>query len=308
MQVDLAEVVLRFALYVDLMLLFGMPLYELLALQGEDGQREVEPFHQRAVIAAAASGILLSLGSLVVVARSMTGASEYAGIDSDAFATIVTGTGFGEAWVVRMFALAACLLAPLSGKRTSTVRLTALATSGIALASLAWAGHGAMDDGMRGFAHLAADVVHLLAAGSWFGALVLFMRLSSGRLTRTAQGVARLSRTSSRFAGVGTWIVAALVLTGAINYALVVGPTFTTIFSTAYGVLLLVKLGLFGAMLGLAAANRYRLAPRLEAAMQAGDYAEAVRALRRSLRGESACAVIVLGLVAWLGVLSPLAD
>jgi putative copper resistance protein D len=74
-----------------------------------------------------------------------------------------------------------------------------------------------------------------------------------------------------------------------------------------YGWLLLAKLTLFGAMLLLAAANRWQLTPRLEAAAYGGDAAAALRHLRLSLLVETGLAILILGLVAALGTLDPLA-
>ncbi|MFX5578711.1 CopD family protein, partial [Acinetobacter baumannii] len=68
----------------------------------------------------------------------------------------------------------------------------------------------------------------------------------------------------------GTLIVGSLVITGALNYWLIVGPTVTGLFSSPYGQLLIAKLGLFGLMLALAAANRYRLSPLLERVQVSG--------------------------------------
>ena len=49
----------------------------------------------------------------------------------------------------------------------------------------------------------------------------------------------------------GTVIVGSLLITGALNYWLIVGPTVTGLFSTPYGQLLIAKLVLFGMMLAL---------------------------------------------------------
>jgi len=106
----------------------------------------------------------------------------------------------------------------------------------------------------------------------------------------------------------GTVIVGSLLITGALNYWLIVGPTVTGLFSTPYGQLLIAKLVLFGMMLALAAANRYRLSPILERAHVFGEHQEAVEALRRSLFFETACACLILALVAWLGTLGPMID
>jgi putative copper resistance protein D len=70
-------------------------------------------------------------------------------------------------------------------------------------------------------------------------------------------------------------------------------------------VLLLAKLGLFAAMLGLAAANRYHLSPLLKQAIARGDHAAAVASLRKSLVFETGAAVLIVMLVAWLGTLNP---
>lgn len=75
--------------------------------------------------------------------------------------------------------------------------------------------------------------------------------------------------------------------------------------TTLYGQLLIAKLVLFAGILGLAASNRFRLTPALEASLDNGDHATAVAALRRSLALESAIAITILAAVAWLGLLAP---
>ena len=72
-----------------------------------------------------------------------------------------------------------------------------------------------------------------------------------------------------------------------------------------YGQLLLAKLALFAAMLALAAANRFRLTPAFGKAIAQGDGSCAVAALRRSLAAEAGAALLILGLVAWIGTLAP---
>ena len=97
-----------------------------------------------------------------------------------------------------------------------------------------------------------------------------------------------------------------LVATGVVNYVFVAGPMFDPLFTMPYGWLLLGKLTLFALMLALAAGNRYRLSPRLAAAIRTGDYTGAIKTLRTSLLAETCLAVLILALVAWLGMLSPL--
>jgi putative copper resistance protein D len=180
----------------------------------------------------------------------------------------------------------------------------------VGLSTLVWSGHGAMDTGTRGGIHLAADTLHLLGAGAWLGALAAFLLV----LLRPVQGQGRddayqhlllLRQAVTGFSSAGTLIVAVLIVTGIVNYLLIVGPSLEGMASSPYGVLLLVKLGLFGAMLALAAANRFRLGPLLERARSSIDIARAKRALCNSLAIETTAMMLILLAVAWLGTLSP---
>lgn len=55
-----------------------------------------------------------------------------------------------------------------------------------------------------------------------------------------------------------------------------------------------------------AALNRFHLSPLLERSIQTGTHhTVAINALRRSVILELSVAVIIMGLVAWLGTLSP---
>ncbi|MFX6794075.1 copper resistance protein CopD, partial [Acinetobacter baumannii] len=81
-------------------------------------------------------------------------------------------------WLLRIGALIAVALAALALRRfPKTMRATSFVGATIAVATLAWTGHGAMDDGAIGWFHLMADIVHLLAAGAWLGAIVSLLLL-----------------------------------------------------------------------------------------------------------------------------------
>nr|WP_311530691.1 copper homeostasis membrane protein CopD [uncultured Ralstonia sp.] len=307
---DWLGVALRFALYLDLMILFGVPLFSLYALGPADRSSAISRLYGKVVEASAVTGIVLSMWDIVLMAESMSGTTTYTQLSGHVFNMILTGTAVGMAWLMRVAVLAACLVIAIAWRRQPTrlptrLRIGLALLAAVALATLAWTGHGAMDDGLRGTLHLAADVAHLLAAGMWVGALVAFVLLSSAKRADTPNAVQTLSRAASGFAPIGTVIVALLVATGVINYLYVAGPTLDALFTTPYGALLLGKLTLFALMLGFAAHNRYRLSPRLAAALRDADYAIAVKALRNSLWAEACLAALVLALVAWLGMLSP---
>ena len=106
-----------------------------------------------------------------------------------------------------------------------------------------------------------------------------------------------------RFSGMGSICVALLLATGLINSAFLVGFDHVgEMPRSPYGQALIAKLVLFAAMIGLAALNRFVLTPRLA---RCGE-SDAFGALRWSIGLESLAALIVLGLVAWLGTLAPL--
>ena len=151
------------------------------------------------------------------------------------------------------------------------------------------------------------DLVHLLAAGAWIGAIAAFLLLALRWVDADDMDHVSLTEAALRgFATVGSLVVGLLILTGAVNGAILVGPgNILSLGKTTYGLLLIAKLSLFAAMLGLAALNRYRLTPALGLAVAQGDARCAMAILRRSLLAEGGLAIVILALVAWLGTLSP---
>lgn len=302
------NIVIRFILYMDLMLLFGLPLFGLYALQHHE-RRWPQITKQFAIIlgGAAVVGGAMSLLSMLVLAKVMTGAEDYFSVSQHAFEMIVSGTALGAAWVLRLVALGVALATTPLLARRPTFGFAVIAGAGLgALATLAWGGHGAMDSGGKGVLHLSADILHLAAAGGWVGALTAFvLLLGANDASSPSQQFELLQRTLAGFATIGTMIVLALIATGLINYGMISGPTLNGLTTTLYGQLLLTKLGFFALMLALAAANRFHLTPRLEEKMRNGDHIGAVAALRKSLLVESGAATVILMLVAILGLQSP---
>lgn len=195
------------------------------------------------------------------------------------------------------------------------IRWTAQAILGALLvASFAWSGHGVRDQGSAGTVHTGADVLHLLAAGVWIGALVPLGILILRSLRTQTENDARVTYESlESFSGIGLAVVSVIVLTGLVNSWFLIGlVNWRRLFTTAYGLSLVVKLVLFGFMLILAAANRFVLSPRLGfivgdsvAGADPVGLAMALRALRRSVLIETFLALLVVGAVALLGTLEP---
>lgn len=289
----------RWALVADLMLLFGVPLFAIHSAMGSAAEAAL-PLRSL-VTATAAAGILLSVLGIAISAAGMNGTA-LAEVDTAILTMLITGTAVGTAFVVRVAVLASALLLGV-GRSGRVVTSGAALCGAVAVGSLAWSGHGVMDNGRTGTVHLVADIAHLLAAGVWIGALASLLWL----LAVAGQGWAAVShRALAGFAAVGTASVGLVLISGLINSWLLVGPqNLLSLGASLYGQLLLVKLALFAAMLSLAAVNRYRLTPALGAAVSLGDVTSAAQRLRFSLTLETSAAIAILGLVAWLGTLEP---
>lgn len=302
---DPLGVAVRFGLYLDLMVAFGLGAFGLLAPRGT-----AEAMPLRAVLLASGiAGIIVSTIGLFALAASMAGVSILE-VDRETVSMLVTETATGTAWIVRTIAVAGVVAVTLSGGQLKPARLVAAAVAGgIALATLAWTGHGAMDEGGIGWLHLLADIAHLLAAGVWIGALLGLVLLVTRRRALIDEIHLTLThRALHGFSTTGGVIVATIVVSGLVNSWLLVGWAGLPLLpSTLYGQLLLAKLALFLGMLVFAAANRSKLTPSLERAVPGGDYGAAILALRKSLAAETVCAIAILALVAWLGTLEPLA-
>ncbi|ARP95047.1 copper homeostasis membrane protein CopD [Bordetella genomosp. 13] len=300
------NVSIRFALYLDLTLLAGLPLIGIVGFRKDAPQVAAAIGLRWLLIALAGIGLAVSLCHMVMLAMVMSGASGIRELDRQVFSTMITGTDAGIAWAARIVALLLIALVALFGRIQAAGPMKIAAALGlVSLATVAWSGHGAMDEGILRYVHFTADIVHLIASAGWIGALVIFaLLLRPGRLESPGH-LRLLHQGLSGFAWIGTGIVLALVATGVANYCLVAGVQLAGLLSTQYGLLLLGKLGLFAFMLSLAAANRYHLTPMLERGIANGQPTAALSGLRRSLVLETSAAISILAAVAWLGTLDP---
>ena len=303
---DSIYISLRFALYIDLMLLFGLALFGLYSLKGKERADGAVLNFGSLLVGTALIGILLSMVAMLQMAKTMSGVSSVMELHHHILQMMLMDTDVGLTWMVRIASLTLAVIAATLNRRGPALSLWLATLCGaIALATLAWTGHGAMDEGSRRYLHFTSDIVHLLGAGSWLGALAAFaLLLRSTYLTGDLQ-IRLLARTLTGFESAGTLIVATLAITGIVNYLMVVGPAFETLTSSTYGALLSLKVFLFAGMLVFAAVNRFHLSPLLERSIQSGTHTIAINALRRSMILEFSVAVIIMGLVAWLGTLSP---
>lgn len=275
----------RALVYLLLLPAAGLPLYALTALR-------VAPVSTAIRRMTGVLAVLAGLASIwwVVASVSAMAATRVAELDRETIMVVAGATPLGMVLVVRLAALA-ILAATILWPR---VPLALPVLAGLAaLATAAFTGHAGASEGTTGLVHRIADAAHLAAGACWLAALLRFVAGSFGGGSAQA-AAARLAR----FAATGTVIVAILAVTGLANLVLIAGPGLPP--PGPWSWLLVAKLGLFAAMLGLAAANRWRLTPALER----GDPG-AERRLRLSLAAELGCAIGVVALVAALGVVDP---
>jgi putative copper resistance protein D len=215
--------------------------------------------------------------------------------------TVVSQTRFGYVWSVRLV-LAALLAAYPMAPMTPTTRsqwglFAAILATGFLIAP-AWIGHAGATPGEAGQIPLAADALHLLAAGAWLGGLPPLAMLLAVAWRHKEPSLAAITRTAvQRFSLLGLASVGALLASGVINSWYEVG-SFGNLLATAYGQLIVVKLGLFATMIALAAVNRFYLTPRLA-------MAGAVQHLQHNTMMEAALGFAAVLIVGFLGAMAP---
>ena len=258
------------------------------------------------------SGLVLAVisgaGWLFLTAAAMSGEKLVDVLSSGVLWTVLTETIFGHAAIIRL-ALAAALaviFVPLFSTRSRNpvwLDFTAAFIAAAFAGGLAWGGHAAGGLGAEAIVHPAADVLHLVAAAAWVGALTpLAILLAATSHTPDDLDLARAA--TVRFSILGMAAVATLLATGLINTWYLVGST-AALLGTYYGHLLLFKLALFLGMVAIATFNWSRLTPALVQTDSVAAAQTARRQLYRSATIEVAAGAIIIAIVAVLGTQPP---
>jgi len=224
--------------------------------------------------------------------------------------TVLSRTQFGFAWEMR-FLFGILLAALLLPRRTGAATWQALAGMLLAaayLGSLAFAGHGAEGLGFERNIHLAADFLHLIAAGLWLGGLIpLVLLLACLRRFREQRWVSAAGDIAGRFSNLGILAVGILLISGTINVSFLVGGL-QSLTETRYGRLLLLKVTLFALMVCLAGINRQLLLPRLLGDAGIDQGSRTVQPLIRSTLSEITLGLGIVVIVGILGIMAPAND
>jgi putative copper resistance protein D len=269
---------------------------------------EVKDWNRLLAWCALLLAVLSGAGWLFLTASAMSGEKLVEILPSGTLWTVLTETVFGHATVVRLglaVGLTVIFVPLFSTRSRDRVWLDVVAAflAAAFAGGLAWGGHAAGGLGAEAIVHPAADVLHLIAAAAWVGALLPLAILLA--VTGPAPHDLELARAATvRFSLLGMAAVSTLLATGLVNTWYLVGST-EALFGTYYGKLLLFKLALFLGMVAIAAFNWSRLTPAL---VQTGNIADAQIAHRRLLRSvaaEVAAGTIIIAIVAVLGTQPP---
>lgn len=304
--IDWGLIAVRFVLYADLMLLVGLgafPLYSFTRTEREKGA--VFSFAVMLTWLAFA-GLFISAFGFALSSAAMMGV-KLSEIDMPLLLSMASETEQGVAWLVRSACLAAALAFLIALRRWPSLQyILAFSSGAVALATLLWSGHAAATEGALGSFHRISDFAHMIAGAVWIGGIVAFsLLLRPDTKAQSAVQIALARRALTNFARVGTAAVSVILVTGIVNSFAIFGTDMATIFASTYGLLLALKLTLVGAMLMLAANNRWRLIPDLEIESDDANELVAWKHLRLSVALEATAAAAVLALVAGLGTLMP---
>ena len=279
-----ALVLCRFLHFTVVLMLFGAWVYKP-RLLGRDTtlDRTLTRISRWLAALALVSGVCW----LLLITASMAGAWD-AALEPSTLRLVLGSTFFGQVWSWHLLfngLLLALLLTPL--RTHLPVRL---ALGGSLLATLAPVGHGAMLDGVEGRWLMLNQLVHLACVGIWLGGLMLLVMI----LRRPAGHDIRALL--QRFSGVGYIVVAGLLITGLINVRVLTGAFWPTPLLSGFALILLIKITLIAAMLGLALFNRLRIK----------DCEQRLSALRKSVIAEWLLGIGAVAAVSLLGTMPPM--
>lgn len=299
--IEVAVIGLRAIQYIAAALLLGLPAF---LIYSPCATRTLPLAWPRFALFWSSVALALAAPAALVAQTAIMAGSLSEAIKPGSLGMMVTGMGLGTALAVRaataLLAVAAIAIIKPGPRLWWVCAWLGLVVS----ASFAWTGHGAATEGSGHKLHLASDILHAISASLWVGALAAFAALVVWRPREPSAQDRALARALAGFADIGTYAVAALLLTGLVNSAFLVGwAGLWTLTDTAYGRWLLVKVVLFSLMLGLAAVNRFRLTPAFEAVSEGSS--PVLGHLRRSLVAEFALSLAVLTIVAIMGTLAP---
>jgi putative copper resistance protein D len=244
--------------------------------------------------------VVSGLAWVLLLTMSLSAEGPGEAVMSGALRDVLNLTQFGLISQIRL-ALAIALAICLAFDRLAPARWLALGLALGLIIAIAWTGHAGSTPNKLGDLHLAADALHLIAAAAWVGGLPsLVLLLAAVRGNKALAGASVAQAAAQSFSTLGVVSVGTLLLSGIVNTWILVG-SFRGLLFDGYGIVLMLKLAVFAAMLGFAAVNRFWLTPQLAGSPD-------VAALRQLIRNsviEIVLGFVIFAIVGVLGTLHP---
>ena len=234
-------VVARWLFYIGVMGMIGVVATCLIAL------RDIPPFALRVL---GVAWLLAALGTAGIIEAQR----EAAAVSVSALLT----TSIGSSALARVIALVATGVA-VAGVKIGPPALVrpGVALAGIGAVAAAWVDVAASHAGAQApvAANLIIQWIHIVAAGVWIGGLLMLLLAVRGQASQTKARAVRRFSTTAGFA------IVVVAMTGTFRAIIEIGSV-AQLFSTAFGVLVLVKVGLLIILACLGAINRFGNVPR----------------------------------------------
>lgn len=256
-------------------------------------------FGHIASVGAATFGMIAAAGLVIATVIKLYG--ETVAMHDAPIRTILFATGWGLAWDVQLLGSLIAIAAFRSAHNESGAAWAVAAAAAFVLGvTPALTGHAIAGD--EALFAVPLDVLHVIAGSVWVGTLATILVVGIGAAAKTPASV-KLSTIVAGMINVFSPLAlicgAIVVATGGIAALLHLEPL-STLWTTLYGQVLLIKLVVVGILSAVGAWNWRKVKPTL-----VGD--EGVIPLQRSARLELAVSAMVLAITAFLVAL-PLPD
>lgn len=256
---------------------------ELFALRADDATRRIAVVAASALIVSGLLRLWLQSGSVHGPERMFQG--EY-------LSALIFKGGWGKAWLAQMVAGVGFLIAvAIKTADRGDSWLSAAAFAVVAAATPAFAGHAAAVEQMA-IVPILDDAIHVITASAWLGSLAFLLMAGLPAALRSENGVAKAATLVHTFSPFALVMAGIAVFTGALN-AFVHINAFSEFWTTPYGRILALKIGLVIIAMTMGAYNWRVVRPRLGSA-------EATAHLKKSASSELAMSVLIILITAVL--------
>ena len=267
----LTGVALKVVLYITSLAASGLLLFRVILARDE---ADLAAWSRRLLLLLTALGLGVAVARFLVAGGRLTG--DLSGMTDPMMLGILWSGPVGTALILQLVGFGLIAVAAIDRSWAKWIGLAGVA---MLVFSFGQVGHVLQLDADWGLLLL---LVHLAGLAFWIGSLAPLYRATRRHDLAAAASLAH------GFGQAAIVIVPVLLIAGAVCAALLLRDL-GALFGTTYGQVLMIKIVLVGAILTLAALNKYRFVP----AMQAGDTSAAAH-LQRSIVIEAALIGLVL--------------